>query len=359
MPLDTLGSLEPSSRFAGARFDAYRAGSPSQREAFRQARAFAERVTRPRSWGARLRAWLPGGPGPEAPRGLYLVGPAGTGKTHLMAAVFHALMPQTPCAFLHSGAFFRTAARPERLAEALAERGPDGPAVRALLLDEVELDDAANEARLAHFLRALADRGVALMATSNARPNEFLSRHHAGSGAHRRFLTDALDGQCETVLVRGDDRRRQRGNDTDRRGAIFVGPPDAARAALSDAYAAAEEPKRGFSFDELRRAATETAHARLVDELLQTDRLYIAGVRLDDTDDALRLLRLVDDLYTDDEAPALFFSAPAPPEEWFTSPNDADGLRAGVAEKFERTVSRLHELCDVLPMGDVRLAKDD
>ena len=356
--LDALGSLDPPPRFAEAHLTAYRADSASQREALRQARAFAVRVARTPSWTERLRGWLPGSSGPQTPRGLYLVGPAGTGKTHLMAAVFHRLAPQTPCAFLHSGAFFRTAARPERLAEALAERGPDGPAVRALLLDEVELDDAANEARLAHFLRALSDRGVALMATSNSRPNEFLSRHHAGSGAHRRFLTDALDGRCETVLVRGDDRRRRNG--TPRRGAVFVGPPEAARTALRDAYEAANEPKRWLAFAELRRAATETAHARLIDELLATERLYVAGVRLDGTDDALRLLRLVDDLYTAPDAPALFFSALAPPEDWFTAGGEAaEGLRAGVAEKFKRTVSRLRELCDVKRMDDVRLAKGD
>ncbi|PSQ70003.1 MAG: cell division protein ZapE [Bacteroidetes bacterium QH_2_67_10] len=312
--LDALGSLDPPPRFAEAHLTAYRADSASQREALRQARAFAVRVARTPSWTERLRGWLPGSSGPQTPRGLYLVGPAGTGKTHLMAAVFHQLAPQTPCAFLHSGTFFRTAARPERLAEALAERGPDGPAVRALLLDEVELDDAANEARLAHFLRAL--------------------------------------------LVRGDDRRRRNG--TPRRGAVFVGPPEAARTALRDAYEAANEPKRWLAFAELRRAATETAHARLIDELLTTERLYVAGVRLNGTDDALRLLRLVDDLYTAPDAPALFFSALAPPEDWFTAGGEAaEGLRAGVAEKFKRTVSRLRELCDVKRMDDVRLAKGD
>lgn len=341
-PLDALRPLTPPPRFGEARFASYRAASTGQEEALRAARAFADRVAAPPSLAKRLRAWLPGRPA-EPPRGLYLVGPAGTGKTHLMAAAFHRLAPDVPCAFLHSSQLFRAAAHPERLAEQLTDAGRDGKAVRALMLDEVELDDAANEARLAHFLRALTERGVALMATSNARPNEFLSRHVTG-GAHRRFLTDALAGRCEVVLVHGSDRRREIG--TERRGTVFIGPPDAARAALRDAYVADDAPKRWLTFAELRRASTETAHTRLMDRLLETERLYVAGVRLEGTDDALRLLRLVDDLYTAPEAPALFFSAPAPPEDWFTTGAER-GLEAGIAEKFSRTASRLRELCAV------------
>ena len=346
-PLASLGSLAPPARFADARFASYRADSSGQREALRAARAFVERVAETPSLTERLRAWgrrlLPGAGAPQAPRGLYLVGPAGTGKTHLMAAALHRLTPAVPCAFLHSGAFFRSAAHPERLADALAGEGSEDRAVRALMLDEVELDDAANEARLAHFLRTLSARGVALMATSNARPNEFLSRHHAGGGAHRRFLTDALAGRCETVLVRGADQRQRPGNA--RRGAVFVGPPAAAERALRAHHSATDVPKRWCSFTDLRRASTQTAHARFVNSLLKTEHLYVADVQLEGTDDALRLLRLVDDLYMTETAPALFFSAPAPPEDWFRA--EGTGLRAGIAEKFDRTVSRLHELCDV------------
>jgi cell division protein ZapE len=190
------------------------------------------------------------------------------------------------------------------------------------------------------------------MATSNPRPNEFLRRHHAGGGAHRRFLTDALAGRCDTVLVRGADRRRTGtdGRVSGGRGVIFVGPGEAAREALRDVHDDADAPKRWLSFDELRRASTETAHAHLLDQLLGTERLYVADVELAGTDDALRLLRLVDDLYTAEGAPALFFSAPAPPEDWFSAGTE-QGLRAGIAEKFERTVSRLREMCAVRDAG--------
>ena len=344
---DALGPLTPPPRFANARFGTYQASSPSQRKAFQAARAFTERVSARPSLSERLRTWgrrLFFEPTNRAPQGLYLVGPAGTGKTHLMAAAFRHLDPEVPCAFLHSGQLFRTAAHPEQLADRLATTGRTGEALGALMLDEVELDDAANEARLAHFLRALSEHGVALMATSNARPNEFLSRHVTGGGAHQRFLNDALTGHCEVVLVRGTDRRRQDG--ASRQGTIFVGPSPGARAALRETYDSTEASRRWMSFSELRRASTETAHHHLLDELSEVDQLYVADVDLEHTDDALRLLRLVDDLYTADDAPALYFSASAPPRDWF-APDDDRGLRAGIAEKFSRTVSRLHELCTV------------
>ena len=346
--LDAMKPLTPPPRFEEAHFASYRAVSTSQKEAVQAARAFTTRVAASPSLAGRLRAWahrlLPGRSALPPPRGLYLVGPAGTGKTHLMAAAFHELMPAVPCAFLHSSRLFRAAAHPEPLAQRLAAQSPAGSPLRALMLDEVELDDAANEARLAHFLRALTERGVALLATSNARPDEFLSRHVTGGGAHRRFLSEALAGRCETVLVRGADQRQHMAGE--RRGTLFVGPPEAARSALQDAYDDATAPKRWLPFARLRRTATNTAHPRLLEQLLEPNRLFIADVALEGTDDALRLLRLVDDLYTAPDAPALFFSASAPPEEWFT-PEAEHGLQAGIAEKFTRTVSRLRELCAV------------
>jgi cell division protein ZapE len=77
------------------------------------------------------------------------------------------------------------------------------------------------------------------------------------------------------------------------------------------------------------------------------DHLFIAGVEIDNTDDALRLLRIVDDLYVHPEAPRLHFSAATPPHRWFRAADQGHGLAADVARKFTRTVSRLHALCDI------------
>ena len=69
------------------------------------------------------------------------------------------------------------------------------------------------------------------------------------------------------------------------------------------------------------------------------------------TDDALRLLRLIDDLYLHPEPPTLYFTAPETPEAWLR-PDAAHGsLEQGIAEKFTRTASRLYALCEVEVLG--------
>ncbi len=141
--------------------------------------------------------------------GLYLVGPVGTGKTHLLASIFHALStPVTDgarpvaCAYTHSSALFRAQEPPDAYAERVAARA------RVLCLDEVELDDPAGEVRLIAVLRALRERGVTLAATSNAEPDAFVSAEMSGRDRLERFISEEFAAQYHVVLVRGDDFRQ-------------------------------------------------------------------------------------------------------------------------------------------------------
>ncbi len=99
-------------RFRDATFESYEPQTPSQAEALRVARAFVAELRRTPSWAERLRALL-GAADERLPQGLYLVGPAGTGKTHLLAATCNALMPERACAFLHSSTLFRQTEPPD------------------------------------------------------------------------------------------------------------------------------------------------------------------------------------------------------------------------------------------------------
>jgi cell division protein ZapE len=328
--------LTPPARFDEATFDAFRPGTPSQGEALKAARQFAESLARPRSLTERLRA-LVGRPARRHPDGLYLVGPVGTGKTHLLASVYHALTPDVPCAFLHSSTLFRMTGSLADFAARLADR------VAVCCLDEVEIDDPANEVRLVHVLKTLEENGVALLATSNVEPEAFLSNKF-GPNRFRRFLEDEFRSRYRVLFVDGDDHRRAAGEERPGRG--WVGPPASTRPALKAAYNRHGDPKRWMEFDDLLRAATETAHDPLVDALTSLDALFVAGIAIRDTDDALRLLRIIDDLYVEPDAPALFFTSETPPERWF-DPDAHAGVAGAVAEKFTRTVSRLHALCDV------------
>jgi cell division protein ZapE len=347
LPVD----LHPPTRFDSATFASYRAQTPSQEDALRAVRQFADHARAVPTLGQRMRRLF--SRSSEQPKGLYLVGPVGTGKTHLLAAACHSLTPEVSCGFLHSNALFRLREHPARFAEAVANR------CEVLCLDEVEIDDPANEARLVLVLQTLEQRGVRLLATSNVEPEQFLS-NKIGPGRFRRFLRETFREQYRVLFVGGEDyRRRQR---TKRPGRGWVGPPDVTGPAIRTDFernggasknggVSKQSHARWLPFADLRRATTETPHPALMRSLLEPSRLYVPGIRIRDTDDALRLLRVIDDLYQAPNPPAFYFSAESPPEAWF-DPSAHAGIAQAVAEKFERTVSRLYDLCEVTEVGD-------
>ena len=332
--------LVPPARYADARFAAYVPQTASQAEALQRTRTFV-RLARVRYGRPR---WFGFGPARETGLrgGIYLVGPVGTGKTHLLAAVYHALTaPVTPgavpvaCAFTHSSALFRSAETPDAYADRVAAQA------RVLCLDEVELDDPASEVRLIAVLRALRERRVTLAASSNAEPDAFVS---AALGRDRleRFITEEFADQYTVVPVGGADYRQG----LDKPGTAWIGPPEAARAAMRAAFDAAPEPRRWLTFAELLALTTTVERTRLAADLARSGALFIDGVAVRTTDDALRLLRVADDLYGLPDPPVLSFTSEAEPAAWFTSAG-ARGVERAIADKFLRTTSRLTALAEV------------
>lgn len=323
-------------RFREATFESYEPQTPSQAEALRAAREFVGELRRSPSWIERLRQLL-GATDDRLPQGLYLVGPAGTGKTHLLGAMYNALVPEVPCAFLHSSTLFRQTEPPEAFAHRLAGR------YDVCCLDEVEIDDPANEMRLAGLMKALAARDVPLLATSNVTPEQYLATQ-LGDGRIQRFLRTEVRDTYRVVGVRGDDYRRTR--EVQQAGRGWVGPPDATRRAMRQAWSDASGASEWWTFADLCRAATETAHTDLIADLVALDHFFVDDISIVDTDDAFRLLRIVDALYLHEDAPVLYFTAERSPDEWF-DPDQHEGIARAVAEKFDRTVSRLHALCRI------------
>jgi cell division protein ZapE len=326
--------LLPPPRYARARFGTYAPETPSQAAAVAAMEAFVKGVRAHHGGGGlfRRRPPLPG-------HGLYLVGPAGTGKTHLLAAACHALVPAVPAGFLHASALFRTHETPEAFAAAFARR------YRVLCLDEVEVDDPANEIRLVRTLKALDAHGVVVLATSNVEPARFVAATN-GSDRFRRFLSE-FDRTFRVVVVEGPDYRQRQA----RTGRAWIGPAEATRAALDAAFAADARPKRRLAWAEFVAASTATEHTRLVAELAAPEALYLTDLTPETTDDALRLLRVLDDLYLRPDAPALHFTAARPPEAWLAEAHGVVGR--GIAEKFRRTVSRLRAMCEVVEVTPV------
>ena len=352
MPADAAReAFAPPARFADATFASYRPETPQQAEAAEAARAFAERIRRQhtRSWLGRVF-----GKDEGIRDGLYLVGPVGTGKTHLLTAIYKALTAPAsgeavPCAFTHSAELFRSVERPAAYAARVARQA------RVLLIDEVELDDPAGEVRLIGVLKALREHGVTVAATSNAEPEKFVSARF-GRDRLERFINEEFRERYHVVFVQGEDYR----NRLEKRGKAWIGPMDAARAAMRAHYeqhgGTAEHhagAPRWIGFDELLRLTRDTERTRLARELTRPAALYLDGVDVQDTDDALRLLRVVDDLYTAEPQPTLFLTAEQPPRQWF-EPDGRAGIEADVAEKFHRTASRIAAMCATVPVREER-----
>ena len=342
--------FRPPARFAAATFASYRPETEQQADAASAARAFTERIRR-----AHTRSWLGRvfGKDEGIRDGLYLVGPVGTGKTHLLTAIYKALTAPdegdaVPCAFTHSSDLFRSTERPVAYAARVAGQA------RVLLIDEVELDDPAGEVRLIGVLKALREHGVTVAATSNAEPEKFVSARF-GRDRLERFINEEFRERYHVVFVEGEDYR----NRLEKRGTAWIGPLGPATAvmrehfethsaAMPGASASAAAP-RWISFGELLGLTRETERTRLARELTRPAALYLDGVAIQDTDDALRLLRVIDDLYTAEPQPTLFLTSEKPPRQWF-QPDGRAGIEADVAEKFHRTASRIAAMCQTVPV---------
>lgn len=313
--------------------------------------------------------WLFGAKaGSARPRGLYIWGGVGRGKSMLMdmffghAAVpkkrrvhFHAFMAEIHAAiFAHRQALKRGDAKGDDPIEPVAA----GVAARAALLcfDEFSVTDIADAMILGRLFKALFAQGVVVVATSNVEPGDLYR-----DGLNRQLVLPSIE------LLRANMEVLHLDSAVDHRMEKLAGQPtfhvpadDAARAALTATFKALTgrdtgKPAtlavlgRSVAVPQARGSVARFDFADLcarplgANDFLALARTY-RSVIVDDIpvltaaqrNEAKRFIVLVDALY---EARAkLFASAAAEPAALFEA---TDGREAF---EFQRTVSRLNEM---------------
>ncbi|MDM7853506.1 cell division protein ZapE [Cellulomonas sp. MW4] len=311
-----IAELVPPRHFAAASFETYvpDLAHPSQAEARARLQRAALQVV---DSSGRAGFWRRHKVEPVA---VYLDGGFGVGKTHLLAALAHAVGVERTA----YGTFVEYTNLVGALAflptvEALAAK-------RLVCIDEFELDDPGDTVLMSRLLRELADRGVSLAATSNTLPGSL----GEGRFAAEDFLREiqALAARFEVLRIDGDDFRH-RSVVTDAEGLA----DDEVRTAAGD-HEGATLDDFGALLDHLA-----TVHPSRYGALLDGVRLVgLTGLRAVPTQDvALRVVVLVDRLY-DRDVPVLLGGAG---ESVLFSPEMLEG---GYRKKYLRALSRLGAL---------------
>ncbi len=313
-----LGELVPPRHFAVESFDTYRPDPAfgSQLVAVTRLRAVAATISVAAggSWRTRRRR--------VAPPAVYLDGGFGVGKTHLLAALAHAVGP--------GDAAFGTFVEYTNLVGALGFAATVEALAtnRLVAIDEFELDDPGDTVLMSRLLRELADRGVALAASSNTLPDSL----GEGRFAAEDFLREiqAMAARFEVLRIDGEDYRH-RATVTD------ASPvPDAVvRAAV------ARDPAATLDDFEVLLGHLAQVHPSRYGALL--DGVALVGLTavgpITDQSAALRLVVLVDRLY-DRDVPVLLGGTG---EHGLFS---AAMLRGGYRKKYYRALSRLGALAE-------------
>jgi cell division protein ZapE len=346
---------------------------PAQAEAVERLDALAKDLAASRGWF-----------GGKQPRGLYLWGKVGRGKSMLMDLFFEAA-PVNDKRRVHFHDFmleihafiagWRKLSSPEkRRHPAYARNAGDDPiaptakhvAQRAALLcfDEFHVNQIADAMILGRLFEQLLDRGVTVVATSNRRPSELYP-----NGLNRQLFVpfiQRLEGELDVFELKaaGDYRL-----DRLRAAPVFYAPlgpqadaaMDAAFTRLTAGAADAADtlevqgrrigvPRQAmgvarFTFEDLCTkplgaadylAVARNYHTVLVDRVPKMSR--------DERTWAARFVTLIDALY--ESKTKLVMSAGAEPDELYPA---GDG-----AFEFQRTASRLHEMRSAEYLGAER-----
>ena len=294
------------------------------------------------------------------PRGLYVYGAVGRGKTMLMDLFFRNVAFKSKRR-LHFDAFMQEAHAAIATARAATKGDPMPVAAKAiadqgrlLCLDEFQVNDIADAMILSRLFQSLFANGAILVATSNTAPSELYL-----DGINRSLFlpfVEALQQRCSVfeLLSSNDYRLRKLMG----RKLYFTPADAAAKTAIDEVWAVLTASARGtprtldvrghkltiscaaegtarMTFADLcgrtLGAADYQALAATVHTLILED---VPILRAEQRNEARRLITLIDTLY--DQHIRLIVSADAEPDALYP--------RGDGSETFRRTASRLVEM---------------
>jgi cell division protein ZapE len=303
---------------------------------------------------------------PDFPRGVYLWGAVGRGKTFLMDSLFRCL-PLERKRRVHFHHFMRDVHReldelkgtPDPL-DALAAR--IAKRYRLVCFDEVALSDVADAMILGRLFTKTMDKGVVYCMTSNYHPDEL----YKGGLKREDFLPtiELIKQHLDVIRVDGGVDYRQRAL---QKLQVYHSPltPEADAALMRTFKQIAEVEEEDHELDIEGRVVPYRHRAggvvwfdfkvicgwgRSQNDYLDLCRRFhtiiVSGVPrmgLERADEARRFTLLVDVLY--DERVNLFLSAEAPPDQLLAGDaKTGDAQLKAMIFQFDRTTSRLAEM---------------
>ncbi|ALN71553.1 cell division protein ZapE [Aureimonas sp. AU20] len=305
---------------------------------------------------------------PQAPRGLYIHGSVGRGKS-MMMDLFFKLCPEPRKRRLHFHEFMREAharINAHRAAVKAGEAKGDDPIppvaeaiaaeARLLCFDEFTVTDIADAMILSRLFDALFARGVVLVATSNVAPDDLYR-----DGLNRPLFLPFVETLKQHAEIYFLDAPTDYRMETVEGESLYVTPlgPEADRrmdALWRSILAGGGEAPDGFEVAGRRvavpRAGNGAARFAFADLLQRPlgandylalaaryDTLMLEGIpvlRQDQRNEAKRFILLVDTLY--DAGRRIVVSAAAPAHELYRASSGTELF------EFDRTISRLTEM---------------
>ena len=317
---------------------------------------------------------------PPLPRGIYLWGLVGRGKTFLMDS-FYRCLPLVRRRRVHFHHFMRDVHREleklkgtvdplDALAGRLAKR------YRLICFDEIALSDVADAMILGRLLTKTMDRGVVYCMTSNYHPDEL----YKGGLKREDFLPtiELIKERLDVVVVdSGVDYRKRALQQVQVYHAPLAPETDGALMEAFKQIAEVEEERHELDVEgrviPYRHRAGGVVWFEFkvicgwgrsqndyIDLAKRFHTLIVSGVPrmgMDRADEARRFTLLIDVLY--DQRVKLIVSAEAPPEGLLARDGKAlDAQLQAMTFQFERTASRLTEMQTLEYLNQPRIMQE-